>query len=61
MADITYLFNWIPKNSGITIEDSEDIVEIKYNSKTQATYTKSVSEETLKEHVNKLNLEWVLK
>ena len=63
MADITYLFNWIPKDSGIIIEEEADpLLYIKYNGEIKGIFNQTkVTEEILKEHVQKLNLEGVIK
>jgi len=62
------MYGWVPKDSGITIEDSEDLVYIKHNNEVKATYTRP-SEAILKQDVEAVlaevakqkNLEGVLK
>ncbi|MBS3090467.1 hypothetical protein J4433_01720 [Candidatus Pacearchaeota archaeon] len=63
MPDITHLYEWIPKGFGITIEEDVDhLLYVKHNGKTKGTFNQmNFTEEILKEHVKKLNLEGVIK
>jgi hypothetical protein len=51
-------YNWLPK--GITVEDSEDTVEVKYGDKLLGVYSYRITEEQLKDNISKMNLESIL-
>jgi hypothetical protein len=52
--ELNNLYDWLPKDAGIIIEDSEDSVYIKHNGEIKATYSHRATEALLKEGVEKI-------